>query len=323
MPQRCPGGGLRPGRGRGADGNVAALVVAISAALMRPGGSFPYQASLMRVPSAWNIVVPVTRPQGWRRPGRFDDRGNVVTGKLAEDRVPTDDKITLEEIDAEYFSQSFRERIDFAVQAKSKRQLPARYFYEIIEESADDFLVEEQINSEKKQRYDEIEAAYNELIPAFRVLREHVKDDRALDGAIRDVMWSSFMIGLACDWDKSDAEETLKQYKSSVARNARNAKQNKTERWNSAISYALISVIPDLMFVGINMNKATKTHAYAKALKEGVEKELKNMELDEDLKDKKLSTYAIKMAVCRYIDEKKVRRLHKRKKSRTSLKEPS
>lgn len=131
------------------------------------------------------------------------------------------------------------------------------------------------------------------------------------------------MIGLACDWDKSDAEETLKQYKSSVTRNARNAKQNKTERWNSAISHALISVIPDLMLVGINMNKATKTHAYAKALKKGVEKELKNMELDEDLKDKKLSTYAIKMAVCRYIDEKKVRRLHKRKKSRTFLKEPS
>jgi hypothetical protein len=101
-----------------------------------------------------------------------------VTGKFDEYCVWTDDESSLEELDAEHFRQSVRARIDGAVRAKSRRWLPSRHFYEIIEETVDDFLVEERNNPKKKQISDEIKAAYNELVPAFRILREHVKDDR-------------------------------------------------------------------------------------------------------------------------------------------------
>lgn len=259
----------------------------------------------------------------WCWPGRSGDKGNVMTGKLDENRMPPDDKISGDEIDAEYSDQSVRKRIDFAVQAKAIRQLPSRYFYEIIEEIVDDFLVEETIGPEKTQRSDEIQTAYNDLMPAYRVLREHVKDDRALDGAIRDVMWSSFLIGLACDWENNDPCEALNEYKSSVAQKARIAKKEKNDRWNNAIYRVVCRVIPDLMLTGVNMNNATKTYDYAKALESVVKKKISRMKLGEDLKHRKLTVYAIKMAVCRYIDEKKVRRLHKRKKPRTALKESS
>lgn len=246
-----------------------------------------------------------------------------MTGKLDQDPASTDGKISLEEIDAEYFSQSVRERIGVAVRAKASRQLSSQYFCDVIGENVDDFLDEGRTSPETQQISVEIQAAYNELMSAFRVLKEHVNDDRALDGAIRDVMWNSFLIGLACDREKCGTSEALKEYKSSVASKARDAKKEKNDRWNEAIYRAVCKVIPDLMLTGINMTNATKTYEYAKALEGAVGKKVRRMKLVKDIKGRKLTPYAIKLAVCRYIDEKKVRRLHRRKKSGMPLKEPS
>lgn len=249
-----------------------------------------------------------------------------MAGKFDEYCVWTDDESSLKELDAEYFGQSVRERIDSAIRAKALRQLPARYFYDVIEETADDFLTEGQAYPENRRRFDEIQAAYNELLRAFRLLRARVKDDRTLDNAIRDVMWSSFLIGLACDRERLENPEILGKYSSSVAGKARLGRKESQDRWGEEVYKYVCKAIPLAIEANGNFTKASKTTKAAENLKEYVlnammaekwtevrapdkrldektEKELK-ARLRKELDDR-VKVAAIRKAMGRFIDEKK------------------
>lgn len=247
-----------------------------------------------------------------------------MAGKFDEYCVWTDDESSLKELDAEHFGQSVRERIDIAVRAKVRRQLPSRYFYDAIEEAADDFLVEGQAYPENQQRLDEIQTAYNELLPAFRLLKEHVKDDRTLDNAIRDVMWSSFLIGLACDRERLGNPEILERYSSSVAGRARAKKKESQDKWGDAVYKAVCLAIPTALKAQKKFIKAVKTTKAAENLYDYVvdelvkailtEKAAGGEQLDEktrsepelNLKSRvkeRLKLAAVRKAMGRYIDE--------------------
>jgi len=261
------------------------------------------------------------------RPGRSDDRGNVVTGKFDEYCVWTDDESSLQELDAEHLGRSVRERIDIAVREKARRQCSSQYFYDVIEETADDFLVEGQAHPENQRRFDEIQVAYNELLPAFHLLREHVKDDRVLDNAIRDVMWSSFLIGLACDRERLENPEILEKYSSAVAGKARLGRKESQEKWGEEVYQYVCKAIPLALRAKGKFTKAAKTTKAAENLKDYVldemmavkwpEKLTPDRSLDEktakELKaklrgelDDRVKLAAIRKAISRYIDEKKM-----------------
>lgn len=229
-----------------------------------------------------------------------------MTGKFDEYCVWTDDESSLLELDAEHVGQSVRERIDVAVQAKAKRQLPARYFYEVIEETADDFLVEGQTYPENQQRFDEIQNAYHELLPAFRVLSALIEDDSALDCALRDVMWSSFLIGLACDRERLENPEILEKYSSAVAAKARFGRKEKQTGWDERFYTAVRAAIPIAIEKSKYFIKPTKSYETAKNLLEYVADELEKTEKTEEAKllmRKRLKVNAIRKAMKRFIDE--------------------
>jgi len=250
-----------------------------------------------------------------------------VTGKFDEYCVWTDDESSLNELDAEHFGQSVRERIDIAVRAKIRRKLNSQYFYDVIEETADDFLAEGQNYPENQQRFDGIQTAYRELLPAFRVLRDHIKDDRALDNAIRDVMWSAFLIGLACDRERLENPEILEKYSSSVTGKARAGRKESQDRWSEEVYQCVRKAIPEALKSSAKFPKLAKTTKVVENLKEYVldamlelkwpERHAPNERLDEktvrELKaklrgelDDRVKLAAIRKAISRYIDKKKM-----------------
>lgn len=240
-----------------------------------------------------------------RRPGWLDDGGSIVSGKFDEICVQTDDESSLRELDKEHFGKSVRERINVAICAKSERQLPLRYYYEIIEETADDFLVEGQSHSENQERFSEILTAYNELLPAFRVLLKRVKGDRTLESAIRDVMWSSFLIGLACDRERLENPEILERYTAVIAANARKGRSKKYDIWNDMVYKAFLIALPVAIRDDKNFARVSSGEDYAKDIKKYVQEELEKMKSDNPPVWKELSPNAVRTAAKRYIAKEK------------------
>lgn len=232
-----------------------------------------------------------------------------MTGKFDEYCVWTDDESSLDELDAENFGQSVRERVDVAVHEKAKRQITSIYFYDIIEETADNFLCEGQKYEENKARFGEIKSAYHELLPAFQILRGYVKDDQILDGAIRDVMWNSFLIGLACDRERLENPEILEKYTSSVTEKARIIRSEKYDKWIERVYNALILALPVAINKDKNFQYMNKTSDYAKDIFEYVAAELEKTKSDDSLVWKTLTTNAVRTAVGLYIDNRKGGRL--------------
>jgi hypothetical protein len=194
----------------------------------------------------------------------------------------------------------------------------------MIEETAEDFLCEDQVYLKNRSRYDEIRKTYDEFVPAFRVLRDHIKDDKPLDGALRDVMWNSFLIGLACDRERLENPEILERYSSSVTGKARKSRKKKQDEWSESVYKAVCLAIPVAHETNKNFRRPARTTECADILFDNVLNQLVKLRLDEDsprgarleertkeerenaLKsrlEERLKPAAIRRALGRFIDE--------------------
>lgn len=226
-----------------------------------------------------------------------------MTGNFDEYHEQIDSKRLQEELDAEHFGQSVRERIDIAVRTKAERWRTSRYFYDMIEDAAYDFLHEGQQYPENISRYSEISVAYDELYAAFEFIIDYIKEDRSLDGAIRDLMWSSFLIGLACDRERLDNQEILKKYISEKAHIARMGKSKKGSKWKETVFKATCEAIPVAQKASWKYRKLTGDRLLMAGLKTFVRDVLVRMKVCETLEEaeKELSVTAVRTAVLRYL----------------------
>jgi hypothetical protein len=133
-----------------------------------------------------------------------------MTYKIVPFYSKIDDSSSLEDIDAEHFAMSVRERIQVAVQAKAKGNVRGYYFLNVISDVADELLVEGLLTAQDRLRADEVASAQNEMNASFATLWKLVSGNPAAEAELVNLMWGPFMIGLACDREGLDRSEAKK-----------------------------------------------------------------------------------------------------------------
>lgn len=129
-------------------------------------------------------------------------------------RVPFYSKIEdasrLEDIDAEHFAMSVRERIQIAVEAKLNGSARGPYFLHAISDVADELLVEGQLSEQDRLRAGEVTSSLKEVRESFARLWKLASGNPTAEVDLVNVMWGAFMIGLACDREGLDRSEAKK-----------------------------------------------------------------------------------------------------------------